>query len=95
MSESKWKIRNTDDLVTRRWGDETVVFDAGSGDTHLFDLVASEGLNCLLESNLNEPELVKKLGKRLEIETDEQLRRYVQKLIEQLEAVGLLELSDS
>lgn len=95
MSDLKWKIRSTDDLVTRKWADETVVFDAGSGDTHLFDLVASEGYNCLVESNLNVQELVDVMAKRLEIDPDEQLRQYVEKLIEQFEAVGLIETAES
>ncbi len=95
MPDLQWRLRNQDELVTWRSNDETVVYDAGSGDTHLFDLVAAEGLNSLLESQLTEQEFVERLANRLDIKPDEQLHRYVGRLIEQLEAAGLLETADS
>jgi len=95
MSDLKWRLRKRDELITWHSGSETVVYDAGSGDTHLFDMVAFEGFIGLLESQVTENELVERLASRLEVEPDEQLRRYVGKLIEQLDAVGLLETTDS
>ena len=94
MPELKWKLRNQDELITWCRNDETVAYDAGSGDTHLFDLVAAEGLNTLLESQLTEEDFAEQLANRLDIDLDEQLRRYVGRLIKQLDAAGLLETAD-
>jgi len=88
--EIKAKARTP--LLWRRWGDETVVYNPASGQTHLLDLVSGEGLSCLQESFLDLGTLCERMAHRLDIENDAQLRSYVAMLLSQFEELGLLEL---
>ena len=88
--EIKAKARTP--LLSRRWGDETVVYNPASGQTHLLDLVSGEGLSCLQDSSLDLGTLCERMAGRLDIENDAELRQYVASLLSQLEELGLVEL---
>lgn len=80
------------DVEWRTWGDHTVVFHVPSGQTHLLDPVAFEGLRCLRETPLNAPMLASRMAQCLELAEDETLRTYARRLLERFRDAGLVEM---
>jgi PqqD family protein of HPr-rel-A system len=78
-------------LHWKAWDDEFVIFDEGSGDTHLLDPLAAEFLKVLEESPGEVPGLARRLGARLDLARDADLTRRVRELVERFVAVGLVE----
>lgn len=68
-----------------------MIFDEGSGDTHLLDSLAAEFLKVLEESPGEVPGLARRLGARLDLARDADLTRRVRELVERFVAVGLVE----
>ena len=91
MADRRWRVKAPSRLEWRSWGNQGVVFHVESGDTHLLDLVASEGLRCLQTESLDRSQLCRKLAERLDIEADNQLAHYVDSLITRFDEAGLLE----
>ena len=75
----------------KAWDDEFVIFDEGSGDTHLLDPLAAEFLKVLEESPGEVPSLACRLGARLDLARDADLTGRVRELVERFVAVGLVE----
>lgn len=84
------KLKARDGLVWRNWHDGSVVFNPDSGQTHLLDIVSREGLSCLQETALDVAELRDQLAERLEVERDDELRLYVERLVSKFDELGLL-----
>ena len=68
-------------LIWRRWGDEFVVYNPSSGDTHLLDFVSAQGLSQLEKHAFSARELVDELGDALAIAAAENLDQYVQRML--------------
>ena len=68
-----------------------MIFDEGSGDTHLLDPLAAEFLKVLEESPEEVPGLARRLGARLDLGSDPDLTGRVRELVERFVAVGLVE----
>jgi PqqD family protein of HPr-rel-A system len=68
-----------------------VIFDEGSGDTHLLDPLAAEFLKVLEESPEDVPGLARRLRARLDLASDADLTGRVRELVERFVAVGLVE----
>lgn len=94
-ADSQPKVAARGGLALRTWGDESVVFNPSSGNTHLLDFVATEGLVCLQEAALDRFDLCRRLAARLNVEPDQQLIDYVDRLIARFDELGLLERVDS
>ena len=78
-------------MVWRTWDDESVVFDSESGETHLLDVVSREALSCLQGATLDIGELCGAMAERLDVENDDELRRYVEHLVSQFDELGLVD----
>ena len=68
-----------------------MVFDEGSGDTHLLDPLAAEFLRVLEESPGDVSGLVRRLVARLDLAPAADLTGRVRELVERFVAVGLVE----
>jgi PqqD family protein of HPr-rel-A system len=68
-----------------------VVFDEGSGDTHLLDPLAAETLKALEEFPADVPALIARVTARLGLERDLQIERHVRATIERFREIGLVE----
>ena len=80
-------------MIWKDWGDESVVFDSRSGETHLLDLPTREALRCFELEAHDHPGLSKALAARLEIDVDAELEHYVTQLITRLDSLGLIDLA--
>lgn len=88
-----WRLTRGAQLTWQHWDDESVVFDSQTGDTHLVDLVAREGILCLDEP-LDLDALTQRLAARLDVVPDDRLRRYAQQLVARFVSLGLLETAN-
>jgi PqqD family protein of HPr-rel-A system len=68
-----------------------VIFDEGSGDTHLLDPLAAELVKVLQESPGEVTTLAHRLVARLDLERDADLTARVRELVDRFAAVGLVE----
>ena len=68
-----------------------MIFDEGSGDTHLLDPLAAELLKVFQESPGEVPALARRLAARLDLELDADLTGRVRELVNRFVAVGLVE----
>jgi PqqD family protein of HPr-rel-A system len=92
---SRFRTRAGPPFEWRAWGDHTVLFDVVSGDTHVLDLVARQGLTCLAETPLDAPALTSAMAGTLDVRDDEALNAYIDRLLVELETLGLIEAVDA
>ena len=83
------KLRAQNGLIWRRWGDEYVVYNPLSGDSHLLDFVSAQGLLHLAEHEISAEELVGELSSALGIDADDDLVRYVGRITTEFAELGL------
>ena len=75
----------------KTWDLEFVVFDEGSGDTHLLDSFAAEVLKVLEESLGEVSGLARRLVARLDLAPDPDVTERVRELVDRFVAIGLVE----
>ena len=68
-----------------------MVFDEGSGDTHLLDPLAAEVLKVLEEAPGEVPGLARRVVARLDLAPDTDLRERVRELVARFVVAGLVE----
>jgi PqqD family protein of HPr-rel-A system len=90
-SSGAWRLSEGSSLLWRLWDDEYVVFDRGSGDTHLLDLVAGEILQLLEREPETGGALVRRVASALDVPADPALSRHVTQALTKLQAAGLIE----
>ena len=83
------KLRAQEGLIWRQWGDEYVVYNPVSGDSHLLDSVSARGLLHLEAQEASAPQLIEELNLSLGIALDEGLDLYVQRMIAEFSELGL------
>ena len=88
---TRWKVNSEFPLYWRSWGDEFVIYNSGSGDTHLLDPVAAEALQNLEQESADLSELVVRVATSLEIEPDTDFASYLEQLLSDLYKLGLIE----
>jgi len=86
---------DSDALLWRDWSDESVVYNAASGDTHLFDVVQRTAVQCLASRPLDESQLCEQLSARLQIPADDELAEYTRGLLHELQGLDLIEVVDA
>jgi PqqD family protein of HPr-rel-A system len=78
-------------LVSRSWDDECVVFDSRSGDMHLLDAVGRAALRTLGEGPVTRGELADRVARALGLAVDAEWTRHVERLLDELDELGLIE----
>lgn len=86
-----WKVPSGFELHWRTWDDEFVVYNTGSGDTHLLDPVAAHVLQVLEREPLSLTLLTGRVAASFELEQDIQLSSYLERLLSLFERLGLVE----
>jgi PqqD family protein of HPr-rel-A system len=91
-SNIKWRVRSDQALHFRSWGDEIVVYNGLSGDTHLLGSVAAQILLRLQHAPSNFISLAESLTSLLQIEMmGEPLEPQLANLLADLNALALIE----
>ena len=86
-----WQVSEGSCLLWNSWDNEYVVFDDGSGDTHLLDLVAGEVLKVLQEAPADSSQVTARVALRLDATPVVELAGRVQETIRKFREVGLIE----
>ncbi|MCA1979753.1 MAG: HPr-rel-A system PqqD family peptide chaperone [Thiobacillus sp.] len=74
------------------WGDEAVVYDSGSGDTHyLKPLTLALYQTCREHPGFTADEIAAALAQRLDVDDTPQFRELAEDVLQHLRHVGLLE----
>lgn len=87
-----WRLSPGAEFHRRVWGEECVLFNSESGDTHLLDSVAAFGLACFEASQHDTASLSRALCKEFDLEAGPLLTDYANRLIETLSSLGLIEI---
>jgi PqqD family protein of HPr-rel-A system len=88
---SKYYILPADPLHSYCWGDQCVVYHAGSGDTHLLDKNGMDVLNAIGE----QPISLDSLSMKFERLWGDQMDQYIEVLLTRFEALGLVEIVEN
>jgi PqqD family protein of HPr-rel-A system len=86
-----WQLAEGCRLHWKAWDDEFVIFDEGSGDTHLLDPLAAEVLKLLEQSPGDVADLARRTVARLDLAPDPDLAARVLELVRRFAAAGLVE----
>jgi PqqD family protein of HPr-rel-A system len=90
----KWRLSPRARLHWRVWGEECVIFNGESGDTHMLDSVAGYGLSCFEKSPHDLESLSLAVGERFGMEPGPLLRDYIERLVSKLSHLGLIEIDN-
>ncbi|MBC7455970.1 MAG: HPr-rel-A system PqqD family peptide chaperone [Massilia sp.] len=86
-----WRLIHGQTLQQRRWGDETVLYNDLSGDTHLLGATAICLLQALQASARDEATLVALVCAQLQVDADDTVAHETALLLASLCALSLIE----
>jgi PqqD family protein of HPr-rel-A system len=78
-------------LHWKRWDDEFVVYNSGSGHTHVLDPLAALIVQQMSPESCNASTLIQQLALLLNVTGSEDLRKTVEHTLRQLAELGLVE----
>ena len=90
-SVARYRARTGPTLVWRSWGEDTVLFDVASGDTHQLDAITRAGFRCLERADLTAVDLAFALAQALDLPNDATLSLYAERLLARLDELGLVD----
>ena len=88
-----WRLNDLAQLHWRRWDDEWVVFDVGSGQTHQMDTLTAATVMTLEAGPLESAQLTASVAEELLIEAEPSFQHTLSGILDRLSAVGLVEAS--
>lgn len=86
-----WRLAPLTELRWRRWGDEWVVYDIASGDTHQMDTLTAVTLGSLETQPYDLSELAEQVSMELEISDIAKVEMVLAEILERLGKLGLIE----
>lgn len=87
----KWRLMSDQALQLRFWGDEFVVYNSLSGDTHLLGSTAAQILLKLQQAPSNATALTASLAPLLHAEMDDELVFQIEHILADLGTLALIE----
>jgi PqqD family protein of HPr-rel-A system len=89
--QSGWGITPGCRLLWRSWESEHIVYNTGSGDTHLVDSISALLLKSLEPGPLSEEDLASLVRHRVASDSHQDAATFARQLLEQFHALGLIE----
>jgi len=90
MLTTEWVVDGDAALLLRQWGDECVVYNSVSGDTHLLNALGGVALTSLLQAPATADGLAQRVASQLGFEADEALLETIGTLLGDFERIGLI-----
>jgi len=87
---TRWAVPDANALVWQVWDDELLIYNDGSGETHHLNFLAGEALRSLKAEAAKGGELTRRLAEQFEIAEDNALLQTIDRLIHELEELGLI-----
>src|SRR4029077_16871308 len=85
-----WTVPKQNELAWRVWDDEFLVYNTASGQTHHLNLLAGGALRSIEFGPAQTRELVSRLAKQCEIAEDSPPLQMIDRLIHELDELGLI-----
>jgi PqqD family protein of HPr-rel-A system len=92
---TRWTVPDPHALAWRTWDDEFLIYNTISGQTHHLNLLAGEALRSLEAEAACGCELVRRLANQFGIAEDSPPLRTIDRLIRELDELGLIAPSNS
>lgn len=86
-----WKIRSVLEMHWREWGEDSVVFEARSGQIFQFDALSSAVIGCLEAKPLTTSEVCATLAQDLEGSPADELDTAIVQIVNDFHRLGWLE----
>jgi PqqD family protein of HPr-rel-A system len=90
-TEIRWKFVEDFEILWRSWGDETVLFHAGSGDIHILNSISTEAIKILRNNLFTSTQLAKRVAISLNLPANTDLFSHMTQLVNTLDKMGLIE----
>lgn len=87
----RWRTIADGPLPHRRWDGDYVVFNPASGSTHILDIVSGEVLASLFAGACETKQLRARIAEFLDVPDDESLAANIDRVLDVLEELGLVE----
>jgi PqqD family protein of HPr-rel-A system len=91
----RWEVPDANALAWRKWDSEFLVYNTASGQTHHLNLLAGEALRSLEAEAADVSQLVCRLANQFEIARDSPPLQMMDRLIHELDELGLIAPSTS
>ncbi len=91
QSHSRWRMPREFSVQLRGWGDESVAYHDGSGDTHLLGPVEAAAIRALQQSPADVDSLTRQVAADLNLPPDPDLAAHLAVLIDEFHKLGLVE----
>ncbi len=85
-----WRVHGCDRQAIKIWAEDTVVFNALSGQSHVLNTLAGEILLCLLDHPVDRDGLATRLSATLDAAVDDQLRAAIDNALAEMDELGLI-----
>ena len=89
-SRQPWRLHGCNPRTIKIWAEDTIVFNALSGHSHVLNALAGEILLRLIERPTNRDALTAQLSAMLEVSVDEKFEAAVDNALGELDALGLI-----
>jgi PqqD family protein of HPr-rel-A system len=87
----KWQVADENEFLFRSWGDEFVVYNGVTGDTHLLGLVAAQVMLKLQQTPADAVSLAEWVAPLLQIEPDDELVFAIEQILTDFDSLGIIE----
>lgn len=91
MNEPMWKVPDSLRISIAEWGENAVVYQSVSGETHQLNALLVETLKLFQSGPLTLEALIDRLRCIFDVEDEVDLRQQIEQLILQFENLGLIE----
>ena len=85
-----WRVHGCDPRAIKIWAEDTVVFNALSGQSHVLNTLAGEILLRLLEHPTDRDALATQLSATLEVPVDDDLLTAIDNALAEMDELGLI-----
>ncbi|MFQ5958848.1 MAG: HPr-rel-A system PqqD family peptide chaperone [Alphaproteobacteria bacterium] len=86
---ARWRLPEGVRLLWKTWGDEVVVFNTSSGQTHLLDPLSGAVLESIEASPMTVAQLTGRLAERFDLAPDADLARRAEAICSRFDDLGL------
>jgi len=93
-SNQRWQVTAENELLFRSWGDEFVVYNGATGDTHLLGLVAAQVMLKLQQTPTDAVSLAEWVAPLLQTEPDDELVFVIEQILTDFDSLGIIEHTD-
>lgn len=86
-----WQVPENFKILSQTWGDESVVYHCGSGDTHLLSEISFQILKSTQQSRRSNNQIADYVADALLLELDKDLQDHINESILMLAKLNLIE----